>query len=129
MNDRVSPPLQALPDGEAELRLVVRLAWEDVAALGREAGRLATRMQRPVSLDEAAGHRLRLRPAASSAPSPAPPAGADRTQQLPPVSASPVGSPVSSLTGRSPGEHARQAIEKINGTAGAAGGGTGTAPG
>ncbi|MFC9268778.1 hypothetical protein ACWGRF_19700 [Streptomyces zhihengii] len=124
MNDRVSPPLQALPDGEAELRLVVRLAWEDVAALGREAGRLATRMQRPVSLDEAAGHRLRLRSGAHSAPPPAQPAGPERAQQLPP----PAPSSVSSLTARSPGEHARQAIEKINGTAGAAGGGRDAAP-
>lgn len=53
--------LQALPDGEAELPLVVHLRWEDLAALGREASRLAVRLQRPVSLDEAAGHHLRTR--------------------------------------------------------------------
>lgn len=53
--------LQALPDGEAELRVVVRLSWEDVAALGQEAGRLAKQMQRPVGLDEAVAHRLRTR--------------------------------------------------------------------
>ncbi|MGW0698443.1 hypothetical protein ACWD0A_03715 [Streptomyces sp. NPDC002867] len=107
MNDRITPDLQALPDGEAELRLVIRLAWEDVAALGQEAGRLAARMQRPVSLDEAAGHRLRTRSAMRAKPAtdPAPP--------LPPVA-----SPVSSLAARTPGEHARQAIEKINGSAG-----------
>ncbi|MFP1624383.1 hypothetical protein ACLB9X_04035 [Streptomyces sp. 5K101] len=105
MNDRISPDLQALPDGEAELRLVVRLAWEDVAALGQEAGRLAARMQRPVSLDEAAGHRLRTRSAVRAKPA------ADPAPPLPPVASS-----VSSLTSRTPGEHARQAIEKINGS-------------
>lgn len=63
MNDSVNPPLQALPDGEAELRLVVRLQWDDVAALGQEASLLAAQMQRPVSLDEAASHRLRTRSA------------------------------------------------------------------
>ncbi|MEV4332716.1 hypothetical protein AB0K02_19615 [Streptomyces sp. NPDC049597] len=109
MNDRISPDLQALPDGEAELRLVVRLAWEDVAALGQEAGRLAARMQRPVSLDEAAGQRLRTRSAVHAKPAP------DPAPSLPPVASS-----VSSLGARTPGEHARQAIEKINGTAGPA---------
>ncbi|MEV6841563.1 hypothetical protein AB0N17_45245, partial [Streptomyces sp. NPDC051133] len=59
MNDRVTPSMRALPDGEAELSLVVRLPWEDVAWLGREAGRLAAQMQRPVTLDEAVSHRLR----------------------------------------------------------------------
>ncbi|MFD0428217.1 hypothetical protein ACFQ60_08895 [Streptomyces zhihengii] len=123
MNDRVSPPLQALPDGEAELRLVVRLAWEDVAALGREAGRLATRMQRPVSLDEAAGHRLRLRSGAH--PRPRRPAREPGTD-----AAAPAARTVLRLVadGAFPGEHARQAIEKINGTAGAAGGGRDAAP-
>ena len=60
MNDAIDPSLQP-PDGQAELRLVVRLQWEDVAALGQEAGRLSAQMQRPVSLDEAVGHRLRSR--------------------------------------------------------------------
>ncbi|MCK1821497.1 hypothetical protein MTQ10_18210 [Streptomyces sp. XM83C] len=54
-----TPAMQALPDGEAELSLVVRLPWEDVARLGQEAGRLAAQMQRPVTLDEAVSHRLR----------------------------------------------------------------------
>ncbi|MCP3819985.1 hypothetical protein NLX86_18350 [Streptomyces sp. A3M-1-3] len=106
MNDPVSLPLQALPDGEAELRLVLRLAWEDVAALGQEAGRLATQMQRPVTLDEAASHRLRTRSAAHAKPAP------ERSQPLIAPST------VSTLTARSPGEHARQAIEKINRTSG-----------
>ncbi|WP_406733139.1 hypothetical protein [Streptomyces sp. NBC_01794] len=105
MNESVNPPLQALPDGEAELRLVLRLQWEDVAALGQEAGRLAAQMQRPVTLDEAASHRLRTRSASHARPAP------ERTQQGVPSS-------VSSLTSRTPGEHARQAIEKINGTVG-----------
>ncbi|MFF3322482.1 hypothetical protein [Streptomyces sp. NPDC002889] len=123
MNDPISPPLQALPDGEAELRLVVRLQWEDVAALGQEAGRLAAQMQRPVTLDEAAGHRLRSRSAVHARPAP------ERSQQLPPasspsvssVSSSATSSTVSSLTARSPGEHARQAIDKINGSPGGLG--------
>ncbi|WP_406002548.1 hypothetical protein [Streptomyces sp. NBC_00829] len=101
MNDSVNLPLQALPDGEAELRLVVRLQWEDIAALGQEASRLAAQMQRPVSLDEAASHRLRNRAAGHARPAP------ERAQ----VTAA---SSVSSLTGRTPGEHARQAIDKIN---------------
>ncbi|MFS4096705.1 hypothetical protein [Streptomyces sp. AF1A] len=62
------PAMQALPDGEAELALVLRLPWEDVARLGQEAGRLASQMQRPVTLDEAVSHRLRsTRPTASHA--------------------------------------------------------------
>ncbi|MEV6398661.1 hypothetical protein AB0M39_28440 [Streptomyces sp. NPDC051907] len=106
MNEHIDVPLQALPDGQAELRLVVRLAWADVAALGQEAGRLASQMQRPVSLDEAASHRLATRAAAHAA-------------STPERSSAPQPAAVSSLTGRSPGEHARQAIEKITGPAGA----------
>ena len=59
MNDRITPPMHALPDGEAEISLVVRLPWEDVARLGQEAGRLASQMHRPVTLDEAVSNRLR----------------------------------------------------------------------
>ncbi|MEU9882325.1 hypothetical protein [Streptomyces phaeochromogenes] len=114
MNDRVTQPLIATPDGEAELSLVVRLSWEDVAALGQEAGRLSASMQRPVTLDEAVGHRLRSRQAGSHA----------RPQQAPPMPPSAVSAPavstVSSLP-RSPGEQARQAIEKINGNGSAQG--------
>lgn len=56
MNERVTPApaMHALPDGEAEVALV--LPWEDVARLGQEAGRLAAQMQRPVTLDEAVSH-------------------------------------------------------------------------
>ncbi|MFE1252037.1 hypothetical protein [Streptomyces sp. NPDC058735] len=109
MNDRVTPPLHALPDGEAELTLVVRLPWEDVARLGQEAGRLASQMRRPVTLDEAASHRLRSSRAAAHAK----PAG----EQPPAVTAAPAS--VSSLPSR-PAEQARQAIDRINGSAGTA---------
>lgn len=109
MNDRVTPPMHALPDGEAELSVVVRLPWEDVARLGQEAGRLAAQMQRPVTLDEAVSHRLRsVRGAAHAKP-----AGEQPAAAMPPsVSAS-----VSSLPSRPPAEQARQAIERINGSA------------
>ncbi|MGW0843354.1 hypothetical protein ACWD26_25040 [Streptomyces sp. NPDC002787] len=108
MNDRVTPPMHATPDGEAEISLVVRLPWEDVVALGQEAGRLAARMQRPVTLDEAVSHRLRsARPAAAHAkPATAPTAP-------PAVTAS---ASVSSLPSRPPAEQARQVIDRINGT-------------
>ncbi|MER5603991.1 hypothetical protein [Streptomyces sp. NPDC002265] len=72
MNDGVTaqalPAIHALPDGEAEISLVVRLPWEDVARLGQEAGRLAAQLKRPVTLDEAVGNRLRtVRPSAAHA--------------------------------------------------------------
>ncbi|MFE9171087.1 hypothetical protein ACFYNZ_16430 [Streptomyces kebangsaanensis] len=85
MSDRVTPPLHALPDGEAELSLVVRLPWEDVARLGQEAGRLASQMKRPVTLDEAVSHRLRsVRPTAAHAR----PAGEQPTATAPMTSSS-----------------------------------------
>ncbi|KOV69398.1 hypothetical protein [Streptomyces sp. MMG1121] len=60
--------MHALPDGEAEVSLVVRLPWEDVARLGQEAGRLAAQTGRPVTLDEAVSRRLRsARPSATHA--------------------------------------------------------------
>ncbi|MEI5521133.1 hypothetical protein WB401_11760 [Streptomyces brasiliscabiei] len=113
MNDRVAPAMHATPDGEAEISLVVRLSWEDVAALGQEAGRLAARMQRPVTLDEAVSHRLRsARPAAAHAK----PAAA--APSAPPAVASAVTSAasVSSLPSRPPADQARQAIDRITGT-------------
>lgn len=110
MNDQSGLPLQALPDGEAEVRLVLHLSWEDVAALGREAGRLAVQMKRPVSLDEAVSHRLRTRGAHAK---PAREGGG-----------SAAGSSSVTTSVRSPIEQARQAIEKINGSAPAAGGTT-----
>ncbi|WP_330461995.1 hypothetical protein OIB37_28395 [Streptomyces sp. NBC_00820] len=68
MNAPQVPVMHALPDGEAEISLVVRLPWEDVARLGQEAGRLAAQMQRPVTLDEAVSRRLRsTRPSATHA--------------------------------------------------------------
>ncbi|MBR8639172.1 hypothetical protein KEF29_07125 [Streptomyces tuirus] len=110
MNDRVTPPMHALPDGEAELTLVVRLPWEDVARLGQEAGRLASQMRRPVTLEEAVSHRLRSSRVAAHAK----PAG----EQPPAVTAA--SASVSSLPSRPPAEQARQAIDRINGTAGTA---------
>ncbi|KIE28860.1 hypothetical protein LK08_00255 [Streptomyces sp. MUSC 125] len=75
--------MHALPDGEAELSLVVRLPWEDVARLGQDAGRLAAQTGRPVTLDEAVSHRLRsARPPASHA-KPADTTGAAAVSTLP----------------------------------------------
>ncbi|QOV34890.1 hypothetical protein IM697_33050 [Streptomyces ferrugineus] len=111
MNDRVNPPIHALPDGEAEIAVVVRLPWEDVARLGQEAGRLATQMQRPVTLDEAVSHRLRSPRAAASH---AKPTGEQPAAAAMPPSGS---ASVSSLPSRPPAEQARQAIERINGSA------------
>ena len=103
--------MHATPDGEAEIALVIRLPWEDVAALGQEAGRLAARMQRPVTLDEAVSHRLRsARPAAAHAK----PAGTPAAAVTSGVSAS---ASVSSLPSRPPAEQARQVIDRINGSA------------
>ncbi|MFF7391134.1 hypothetical protein ACFZAE_22160 [Streptomyces scabiei] len=107
MNDRVAPAMHATPDGEAEISLVVRLPWEDVAALGQEAGRLAARMQRPVTLDEAVSHRLRsARPAAHAKPA---------TPAAQPAAVTSAAS-VSSLPSRPPADQARQAIDRITGT-------------
>ncbi|MEZ3179187.1 hypothetical protein KYY02_10950 [Streptomyces pimonensis] len=108
MNDRVPTAMHALPDGEAELTLVVRLPWEDVARLGQKAGRLASRMRRPVTLGEAVSHRLRsVRGAAHAKP----------TEQAQAPDAGAAGASVASLPSRPPAEQARQAIERINGTA------------
>jgi hypothetical protein len=103
--------MHATPDGEAEISLVVKLPWEDVARLGQEAGRLAAQMQRPVTLDEAVSHRLRSVRSASHAK----PAG----EQPAAVGGGPSASAgsVSSLPPRPPAEQARQAIERINGSA------------
>lgn len=129
MNDRVNAAMQALPDGEAELTLVVRLSWEDIARLGQEAGRLASRMQRPVTLDEAVGHRLRSARATAAHAKPAgeqPPAAvsAGGTGAAGFAAAGGTSASVSSLPprpatdhARPPAEQARQAIERINGTA------------
>lgn len=98
--------MHATPDGEAEISLVLRLPWEDVARLGQEAGRLAAQMQRPVTLDEAVSNRLRSARSAAHAK----PAG----EQPAPMTSS---ASVSSLPPRPPADQARQAIERINGTA------------
>ncbi|MFE2425782.1 hypothetical protein ACFXJ5_03315 [Streptomyces sp. NPDC059373] len=93
--------LQALPDGEAELQLVVHLRWEDLAALGREASRLAVRMQRPVGLDEAATHHLRSRLAAPAAPAPTP------------EPAAPTAAPIAITAGHTAG-HTQQAQQPVS---------------
>ena len=98
--------MHATPDGEAEISLVLRLPWEDVARLGQEAGRMAAQMQRPVTLDEAVSNRLRSARSAAHAK----PAG----EQPAPMTSS---ASVSSLPPRPPADQARQAIERINGTA------------
>src|SRR3954449_7568648 len=98
MNDRITPPMHALPDGEAEISLVLRLPWEDVARLGQEAGRLASQLQRPVALDEAVSNRLRTtRPASHAKPAAEQP------------TAMPASASVSSLPPRPPADQARQA--------------------
>ncbi|WP_262697677.1 MULTISPECIES: hypothetical protein [Streptomyces] len=112
MNDRFIPPIQALPDGDAEVRLVLHLPWDVVAALGQEAGRLAAQTQRPVSLDEAVSHRLRHGTAQTQTIGVHAKPERERNQPAPTASH---GSPP--LAARSPGEQARQAIEKINGSA------------
>lgn len=121
MNERVTPApaMHALPDGEAEVALVLRLPWEDVARLGQEAGRLAAQMQRPVTLDEAVSHRLRsargaahAKPAGEQPPAVSAPVPAATTPARVTTPAS-----VSSLPARPPAEQARQAIDRINGTA------------
>ncbi|MFI0819480.1 hypothetical protein ACH4TX_24900 [Streptomyces sp. NPDC021098] len=113
MSERFTPPIQALPDGDAEVRLVLHLPWDVVSALGQEAGRLAAQMHRPVSLDEAVSHRLRTQ--AMSAAHAKPP-------QLERNQPAPTPSPSAQPTTRSPGEQARQAIDKINGSAASANG-------
>ncbi|MGR8010695.1 hypothetical protein [Streptomyces hypolithicus] len=78
MSDREVPMMQGLLDGGAELTVVLHLRWDDVAALGREASRLAVQSGSPVSLDEAVSHRLRTwSTAVASAP-------ADRHKAAPP---------------------------------------------
>ncbi|QKV96791.1 hypothetical protein HUT19_38065 [Streptomyces sp. NA02950] len=118
MNDRFNPPIQALPDGEAEVRLELHLPWEVVAALGQEAGRLAAQLGRPVSLDESVSHRLRNQFG--------PGAHAKHPQERSQPAAG-AGHTPAPLAARSPGEQARQAIEKINGsTSSPHGSGTGS---
>jgi hypothetical protein len=103
--------MHATPDGEAELSLVVKLPWEDVAALGQEAGRLAARMQRPVTLDEAVSHRLRSVRAAAAHAKPA------SSPSAPPAVTS--SASVSSLPSRPPADQAMQAIDRISGNSSA----------
>jgi hypothetical protein len=110
MSDQSSFPLHALPGEEAELRLVLKLRWEDIAALGQEASRLATRLQRPVTFDEVVSHKLRgsISSYTDSAQERGQHARAAVAQQA-------------VLPGRSspPPEQAQDTVAKINGGAGA----------
>ncbi|GAA4687318.1 hypothetical protein GCM10023347_48630 [Streptomyces chumphonensis] len=101
MNDPGPNPVRALADGEAELAVVLRLRWDDVTALGREASRLAARLERPVTLDEAVSHRLRARDSYAPAV-----LDGSRTGTAPQASA--LGS------SRSPSEQANEVIGKIS---------------
>jgi hypothetical protein len=103
VNDHPEPLLLATPDGRAELRLVVRLSWSDIAALGREASRPATAMQRTVSLDEAASHRLSAQPQSAA---PAQGQGQTEAPQRPPAA---VGTTPPVEQGRQANELARRA--------------------
>ncbi len=111
MNDRATPAMHALPDGEAEIALVLHLPWEDVARLGQEAGRLAAQMQRPVTLDEAVSHRLRSTRVAAHARSTAAASAAPSAS-----SASVSSGSVSSLPPRPPAEPVRAGAERVNGS-------------
>ncbi|MFF8831027.1 hypothetical protein [Streptomyces sp. NPDC015131] len=68
MNEREEPTMRGLPDGGAEVSVVLRLRWDDIAALGREASRLAEQRGAPVSLDDAVSHRLRTWSSVANAP-------------------------------------------------------------
>ncbi|MFD5390944.1 hypothetical protein ACFWMG_39685 [Streptomyces sp. NPDC127074] len=110
MNNPGTPPVHALPDGGAELQLTLRLNWDDVAALGREAGRLATQFNRSVGLDEAASHRLSVRSRQSATE---PGAAEER--------GAPLGMPGHGLlSARSAAEQSRHALENHGGASAAA---------
>lgn len=68
MSERDEPAMRGLPDGGAEVSVVLRLRWDDIAALGREASRLAEQRGAPVSLDDAVSHRLRTWSSVANAP-------------------------------------------------------------
>lgn len=85
MTDREETKVRGLRDGGAEVAVVLTLGWDDVAALGREASRLAEQRGTPVTLDEAASHRLRTWSSVAAGPEargravgPAPAAAPDR---------------------------------------------------
>ncbi|MFF8289550.1 hypothetical protein ACF068_10035 [Streptomyces sp. NPDC016309] len=85
MSERDEATMRGLPDGSAEVSVVLRLRWDDIAALGREAGRLAEQRGAPVSLDDAVSHRLRTWSSVAHAPeerSKAAPAAAPATAAI-----------------------------------------------
>ncbi|MFF9868997.1 MULTISPECIES: hypothetical protein [unclassified Streptomyces] len=112
MTDRSEPMMQGLPGGGAELSVVLSLGWDDVAALGREASRLAEQRGGPVTLDEAASHRLRTWSSVANGPDerhrtvPAPPAtpapAAETAALTPPPGADRTGPQVTRLSDTSP---------------------------
>ncbi|MBT2507801.1 hypothetical protein J7I98_18315 [Streptomyces sp. ISL-98] len=109
MTNRDEPMMQGLPDGGAELSVVLHLRWDDVAALGREASRLAVQSGAPVSLDEAASHRLRTWSAAmANAP-------ADRSNdRTKPATLSPA---TTAITGTAAVDRARPSVGHLSETA------------
>jgi hypothetical protein len=108
MSEQSNLPVQALPDGKAEVRLVLQLSWEDVAALGREAGRLAGRLQRPVGFDEAVAHQLRTWTAATSRGKEEPPAPSTPSRSG--VTTAPA--PMALTVGQQPNGQARQGFQQ-----------------
>jgi hypothetical protein len=118
MSDQNSFTLQALPDGGAGVQLVLRLSWEDLGALGREAGRLAAQRHRPVSLDEAAVHALRSWSTPTAPPAPAPAAVAPPAEpQAKPWSEATIAPPSRPLTISPPSDQVRQPVQNTGGSA------------
>ncbi|MGW7201233.1 hypothetical protein [Streptomyces chryseus] len=105
MTDRVESMMQGLPGGGAELSVVLTLRWDDVAALGREASRLAEQRGAPVTLDEAASHRLRTWSSVANAPD-------ERKSTV-----SPPGPPPAALTGTPAADRARPHVGHLSETA------------
>jgi hypothetical protein len=111
MTQRSEPMMQGLPGGGAELSVVLTLGWDDVAALGREASRLAEQRGGPVTLDEAASHRLRTWSSVANGPDerhrtvsapPAPAQAAETAALTPPPGADRTGPQVTRLSDTAP---------------------------
>ncbi|WP_158239553.1 hypothetical protein [Streptomyces carminius] len=132
MTERSSLPLRALPSGRAELHVVLDLDWADIAALGAEAGRLADRLQRAVTLDEAVSHRLSTGsgtratvPVVPPGPGPAavPAVERDRSRSAAPASAGSPGAEAGRhAAGRDGGSAASAPVSAVTPMSGAAAG-------
>ncbi len=105
MTDRMDSVMQGLPGGGAELSVVLTLRWDDVAALGREASRLAEQRGAPVTLDEAASHRLRTWSSVANAPD-------ERKSTAPPP-----GPATAAIAGTPPADRARPHVGHLSETA------------